>query len=331
MIGRRDFITLLGGAAAAWPLAARAQQGDRLKRLGMLMGNPEDVLSASAKQLLEGLAPLGWIEGRNLRVDLRLVGSNDPAIIRPHAEGLVRSAPDIIYASPATAVQVLQPLTSSIPIVFVQNTDPVQTGAVQSLAHPGGNMTGFLGFEPSINSKLLQLLKDIAPQMTRVAVMQTEVTRAARGGSDFATVAEAAKSLSITSVDLLVRDDGADMERALVGFAQQPNGGLILAPDGATARHRELLAPLAIKLRVPSVATFRQFVDSGGLMYYSAALVDPRRVASYIDRILRGTNPGELPVVTPDKFNLVVNLKTATALGLTIPPSLFALADEVIE
>jgi putative ABC transport system substrate-binding protein len=327
---RRDFITVLGGAAT-WPYAARAQQGEAFKRLGILVGNFEDVVAIKPKEILDSLAQLGWVEGRNLRVDLREVGSNDPALIRPHAEGLVRTAPDIIYASPATAVQVLQRLTSTIPIVFYQSADPVEAGTVQSLARPGGNITGFLSFEPSINSKLLQLLKDIAPQVTRVAVLQTEATQTARGGSDFATIAEAARSLSITPVELLVRDDAAEMERAIANFAQQPNGGLILPPDGATARRRALLAQLAIKHRLPSVSTFRRFVDAGGLLFYSSALVDPRRAAAYLDRILRGTKPGDLPVVTPDKFNLVINLKTATALGLTIPPSLFALADEVVE
>jgi putative ABC transport system substrate-binding protein len=327
---RRDFITLLGGAAA-WPMAARAQQGDGIKRLGILRGGSGDTAAVLPKEILDGLAQLDWVEGRNLRVDLREVGSNDPALIRRDAEGLVRTTPDIIYASPATAVQVLQRLTSSIPIVFFQSADPVRAGSVQSLAHPGGNITGFVGFEPSINSKLLQLLKDIAPQVTRVAVLQTEATQTARGGSDFATIAEAARSLSITPVERLVHDDAADMERAIVSFAQQPNGGLILPPDTATVNQRALLAQLAIKHRLPSVATFRRFVDAGGLMFYSPALVDPRRIAAYLDRILRGAKPGDLPVVTPDKFELVINLKTATALGLTIPPSLFALADEVIE
>jgi len=327
---RREFIGLAGGAIA-WPLVARAQQGDVFKRLGILRGGSDEIASVLPKEVLDGLAQLGWVEGRNLRVDLREVGSTDPALIRPHAEGLVRTAPDIIYASPATAVQVLQRLTSSIPIVFTQNSDPVRAGVVQSLARPGGNMTGFVGFEPSINSKLLQLLKDISPQVTRVAVMQTAATEAARGGSDFAAVEEAARSLAITPVALLVRDDAADMERAIVSFAQQPNGGLILPPDGATATQRVLLAALAIKLRLPSVSTFRQFVNAGGLMFYSAVPVAPRRVAAYLDRILRGAKPGDLPVVTPDKFELAINLKTATALGLTIPPSLFALADEVVE
>jgi putative ABC transport system substrate-binding protein len=329
---RREFITLLSGGAAAWPLAARAQQGDRFKRLGILLGGSEDnAFRILPNQVVEGLTQFGWVEGRNLRVDLREAGSNDPALIRPHAEGLIRSAPDIIYAGPATAVQVLHGLTASIPIVFTQNGDPVQAGAVQSLAHPGGNMTGFLGFQPSMNAKLLQLLKDIAPQITRVAVMQSAATQAARAGSDFAAVAEAARSLGIMPIALVVRDDDADIEHAIVSFAQQPNGGLIVPPDGTVQRHRALLAPLAIKLRIPSVATVRQFVDAGGLMYYMSATIDPRRIAAYIDRILRGANPGDLPVQAPDRFNLVVNLKTAKALGLTVPPALLATADEVIE
>ena len=332
MMRRRDFITLLGSAAAAWPLAARAQQ-DRVKLLGILLsgGGAEDGQMVSANQLLEGLAQQGWIERRNLRVDYRLVESNDPAAIRPQAEGMVRLVPDAIFVSAATAVQVLQRLTTNIPIVFAQNGDPVRARTVQSLARPGGNITGFADAEPSINTKYLQLLRDIAPQMTRVAVMQTEVTQATRGGSDFAAVAEAAWSLTITPIAVLVRDDDADIERAIVGFAREPNGGLILPPDSSITRHRALVATLAIKHRLPTIGYSRLFVDAGGLMYYAPARPDYHRVAAYVDRILRGANPGELPVVTPDKFNLVINLKTATALGLTIPPSLFALANEVIE
>ena len=202
---------------------------------------------------------------------------------------------------------------------------------MQSLAHPGGNIAGFLGFEPSMNSKLVQLLKDIAPQMTRVAVMQTEASQTARGGSDFAAVAEATRLLAITPVALLVRDDAVDMERAVVSFAQQPNGGLILPPDAATGRQSGLVASLAIKLGLPSVATIRQFVDAGGLMYYAQGALDPRRVAAYLDRILEGEKPADLPVQYPTKYELVINLKTAKAIGLTVPPSLVATADEVIE
>jgi putative ABC transport system substrate-binding protein len=329
---RRDFLTLVGSTAAAWPLGAGAQkQGDRIKLLGILLGGAEDTQFVTPNQLLEGLAQLGWIEGRNLRVDYRDVERFDPAVMRTQAEGMVRLVPDAIYASPTTAVQVLQQLTTNIPIVFAQNGDPVRAGIVQSLARPGGNITGFVNFEPSINSKYLQLLRDIVPQMTRVAVMQTETTQTVRGGSDFAAVAEAARSLAMPAIAVLVRDDDADIERAIAGFAQEPNGGLILPPDATISRHRALLAQLAIKHRLPTIGYTRSFVEAGGLMYYAPARPDYHRVAAYVDRILRGTKPGELPVVTPDKFELVINLKTATGLGLTIPPSLFALADEVVE
>jgi putative ABC transport system substrate-binding protein len=326
---RREFITLLSGAAA-WPLVARAQEGVRVKLLGILIGGSEQN-QAAHKRLLEGLAAHGWMEGRNLRIDVRVAGSNEPAVIHPHAEALVRAAPDIIFAYPATAVQVLQRLTSTIPIVFIQSADPVQAGTVQSLARPGGNITGFLGFERSMNAKYLQLLKDIAPRTTRVAVVQTEATQTARQGSDFASVAEAAKLLAITPVALLVRGDAADIERAIDGFAQEPNGGLIMPPDNAVARHRALIVALAAKHRLPAIYPDRRFVDAGGLMSYDTADIDDRLVAAYIDRILRGAKPGDLPVVTPDKFNLVINLKTAKALGLTVPPSMRTLADEVIE
>jgi putative ABC transport system substrate-binding protein len=328
---RRDFITLLGGAAAAWPIAARAQ-GDRVKRLGILLGsNNEQLRQVRSKELVEGLAALGWTEGRNLRVDVRFVGSSDPAVIGPHAEALVRATPDIIYANPATAVQVLQRLNSTIPIVFAQGGDPVQAGTVQSLARPGGNITGFLNFESSINTKYPQLLKDIAPRMTRVAVLETEATRSALGRNDFAAVEQASQSLAIKAVALIVRDDAADIERAIAGFAQEPDGGLILPPDNALTKYRTLIIALAAKHHLPAIYASRTYVDAGGLMFYNAAPIDYRLVAAYIDRILRGAKPSDLPVVTPDKFNLVINLKTATALGLTIPPSLFALADEIIE
>ena len=237
---------------------------------------------------------------------------------------------DVIFVATAPAVQVLQRLTSTIPIVTMESGDPVQAGIVQSLARPGGNITGFQGFDRSINTKYLQLLKDIAPRTTRVAVVQTEATQTARQGSDFASVAEAAKLLAITPVALLVRDDAADIERAIAGFAQEPNGGLITPPDNGTLRQQAPIIALAAKHRLPAIYWRREFVDAGGLMFYAAAPPDYRRVAAYLDRIM-GAKPGDLPVVTPDKFNLVINLKTATALGLTVPPSLFALADEVIE
>jgi putative ABC transport system substrate-binding protein len=327
---RRDFMTLLGSAAAAWPVGARAQQGDGVKRLGLLLGGTSELYATANRQLLDGLAQLGWVEGQRLRVDLRLVGSNEPTVIGPNAEALVRAAPDVIYATPATAVQVLQRLTASIPIVFNQSGDPVQAGTVASLARPGGNITGFLTFEPSMNAKFLQLLKDIAPRMTRVGVLQSEATQTARGGNDFVVVEQASRSLGVAAIAMLIRDDAADIERVIADFAQVPNGGLILPPDNALNRNYTLVAMLAAKHRLPAIGNTRRFVDAGLLMFYGAVPPDPRRVAHYIDRILRGAKPSELPVVTPDKFKLVINLKTATA-GLTIPPSLFALADEVIE
>ena len=224
MIGRRRFITLVG-CAVAWPVAARAQEGAAVKRLGVLVGGTEAQYGAQNTQLVQALAQLGWTEGRSLRIDFRIVGSNDPDLIRPHAEALIRAGPDLIYANPATAVQVLQKLTGTIPIVFVQSGDPIQAGTVQSLARPGGNITGFLVFEPSVNARYLQLLKDIAPHMTRVGVLQTEATHRARGGSDFATVEQASRSLGIIPVALLVRDDEADIERAIAGFKQNGLGG----------------------------------------------------------------------------------------------------------
>src|SRR6516162_6159707 len=254
---RRDFITLLGGAAAAWPVAAQAQEGAAVKRLGVLVGGTEAQFGADDTQLVQALAQLGWTEGRNLRIDFRIVGSNDPDLIRPHAVALIRAGTDLIYASPATAVQVLQKLTDTIPIVFVQFGDPIQAGTVQSLARPGGNITGFLTFEPSVNARHLQLLKDIAPHMTRVGVLQTQATQSARGGSDFAMVEQASPSLGITPVPLVVRDDEADIERAIAGFAKEPNGGLILPPDNANTIHLVLIVALAMKYRLPTIGQFR--------------------------------------------------------------------------
>src|SRR6516165_7790189 len=282
---RRDFMAM-AGAAAAWPLAARAQEGAAVKRLGILAGGTEAQYGAYNTRLVQALAQLGWTEGRNLRIDFRIVGSNDPDLIRPHAEALIRAGPDLIYANPATAVQVLQKLTGTIPIVFLQSGDPIQAGTVQSLARPGGNITGFLLFEPSVNARYLQLLKEFAPNMTRVGVLQTQATQSARGGSDFATVEQASRSLGITPVALLVRDDEADIERAIAGFAKEPNGGLILPPDNATkTNHRVLIAALAMKYRLPTISEVREFTEAGGLMNYAGDRVEIRhRAASYLDR-----------------------------------------------
>jgi putative ABC transport system substrate-binding protein len=321
---RRQFIAGLG--AAAWPVVARAQEGNRIKRLGILRGGSE--LDPANKALLEALAELGWIEGRNLRIDYRLVGTNEPDAIRLHAEALVRAAPDVIFATPATAVQVLQHVTRTIPIVFMQTGDPVQAGIVQSLIRPDGNLTGFVTFEPSINTKYLQFLKDMAPQVTRVGVLQSGATTF-RG--DFAVIEAIARSFAVVPSAVLIRDNIADIERAIVDFAREPNGGLILPPDNNTTRHRAMIAALAIKHRLPAVHSSRQWVYAGGLLSYAAAPTDYRQIASYVDRILKGSKPGDLPVQLPTKYETVINLKTAKALGLTIPETLLATADEVIQ
>jgi putative tryptophan/tyrosine transport system substrate-binding protein len=325
---RRDFIAGLGGAAA-WPRLVHSQQPDRIRRLGILVGGSGDAGAPTLiNELLGALVQLGWMEDRNLRVDLRLAGSNDPDTIRPHAEALVRAAPDVISAFGATAVQVLQRLTSTIPIVFFQNGDPVQGGSVQSLAHPGRNITGFVGFEPSINTKYLQLLKDMAPQMTRVSVVQTQ---ASSWRGDFAVIDVVARSFAVAPVRTLVRDDPADIERAIVAFAREPNGGLILPPDAITSKHRALIVALAARHHLPAVYFNRSFVDAGGLISYAAAPIDFRQVAAYVDRILRGANPADLPIQLPTKYEIVLSLKTAKTLGLTISETLLATADEVIQ
>jgi putative ABC transport system substrate-binding protein len=309
-------------------VGARAQQPDRIRRVGILIGGPDADYQDLIKNFLAGLAQLGWTEGGNLRIDHRLPNSNDPDAIRPHAEALVRAAPDVIFAGAATAVQVLQRLTSTIPIVFIQSGDPVQGGSVQSLAHPGGNITGFLGFEPSINSKYLQLLKDMAPQVTRASILQTQ---ASSWRGDFAVIEVVARSFAVAPVRTLVRDDPADIERAIVAFAREPNGGLILPPDAITIKYRALIVELAAKHHLPAVYSSRRFVYAGGLTSYAPAPIDLQQVAAYADRILRGAKPGDLPVQQPTKFELIINLKTAKALGLTIPETLLATADEVIK
>jgi putative ABC transport system substrate-binding protein len=326
---RREFITLFGGAAG-WPIIARAQQPAQIKRLGILSGTVESSAQADSRVLLERLASLGWAEGRNLRVDYRGADTFDRAVIRSHAEALVRAAPDVIVALFAPAVQALQPLTRTIPIVFVQNGDPVLAGTVESLARPGGNLTGFTQYEPSLNTKLLQLLKDIAPQITRIGVIESQ---AVTWRKDFEQIESAAPSFSIAATALLVRDDAdaADIERAITRFAQEPKGGLILPPNNVATQHRALIVELTAKHQLPAIYASRGFIEAGGLMYYNATPMDYRRIAEYVDRVLRGTKPADLPVETPTKFELVINVKIATALGLTIPLGLLAIADKVIE
>jgi putative ABC transport system substrate-binding protein len=329
---RREFITLLGGAAAAssvWPLAARAQQPDRLRRVAVLAGTTEAEFRARYELFRDGLARLGWTPPRNLRIDYRWT-DNKPALQETYARELVGFAPDVILAVPGPVAEALQRLTRTIPIVFVTATDPVEAGYVQSFAHPGSNMTGFTNFEASVNSKWLQLLKDVAPNVSRVAVLRLETF--ARARRDFVTVEAAARSFAVTPVDALVKDDAAEIERVIAAFAREPNGGLIVPPSNALFKHRTLIVTLADRHHLPTIYNDRLFVDAGGLMSYGAdRLENLQRAADYVDRILRGAKPGDLPIDEASKFDFVVNLRTARQLGLTLPPLFLARADEVIE
>jgi putative ABC transport system substrate-binding protein len=325
---RREFITLIGGAAAAWPIVARGQQLERRRRIGILIGTAEAEFHERVRPFLQGLQELGWTYDRDIRIDARWT-SNDRDLARAYAAELVGLAPDVIFASPGPAIDAVQRETPTIPIVFVTSSNPVQAGYVQSFARPGGNLTGFISFEATITTKFLQLLKDIAPTVKRVAIVRTE-TVVWRG--DFEVIEAVSRSFGITPVAILVRDDADDLERKISAFAGEPNGGLVVLPDNVLSQHRDLIVMLAGKHRLPAIFPYRQFVDAGGLMSYGVDQFDIyRRAASYVDRILKGEKPADLPVQAPIKFELVIQLKTATALGLSIPPPLFALADEVIE
>jgi ABC-type uncharacterized transport system substrate-binding protein len=327
---RREFITLLGGAAAAaWPLAARAQQGERMRRIGVLMGTTESdpVTQARLAAFLDGLQQLGWTDGRNVRIEIRWpAGSADR--FRTYATELVGLAPDVILASASASVAALQQASRSAPIVFANVIDPVGAGFVASLAQPGGNATGFTSFEYGISGKWLELLKEIAPHMTRVAVLRDPALAAGIG--QFAAIQSASSSaVELSAID--TRDVG-EIERALVLFARKPNGGLIVTASASALIHRHQIIALATRLRLPNVNPFRYYPSNGGLASYGPDAIDSfRRAASYVDRVLKGEKPADLPVQAPTKYELVINLKTAKTLGLEIPPTLLARADEVIE
>jgi putative ABC transport system substrate-binding protein len=325
---RREFITLLGGAAVAWPLAARAQQGERLRRIGVLMAiAPGDSESLRRVKAFESAWPeLGWVKGRNIQVDYRWAAGNLDNL-RSRAAELVAVAPEVIMAVGTPVLAAVRAATQSIPIVFVGVSDPDGTGVVASMARPGGNITGFANFEPTIGGKWLQALKELAPHVTRVAVLRNPPALA----SFQRTIKAVAPSLGIEPLDCGARS-AVEIERAFGAFTGQPNVGLIVLPDPSFTSQRRLIVELAAKHRMPAVYPFRSFVDDGGLMAYSVDVIDQvRRSTSYIDRILKGAKPGELPVQAPIKFELVINLKTAKALGLTVPPMLLARADAVIE
>jgi putative tryptophan/tyrosine transport system substrate-binding protein len=330
MIGRREFITLLGGAAAAWPLAGRAQQGERIRRIGILLPASADdaVFQARVGAFHQGLALLGWTIGRNVRIDARWATTN-PVDIRRHAAELAALAPDVILASGASTVAPLLQATRTVPIVFPLAVDPVGAGFVESLARPGGNVTGFLSFEYSLSGKWLELLKQIAPSVTRAAILR-DATQGS-GTSQFAAIQAVAPSLRVEVNPVSMRD-APEIERAVAAFAVTPNGGLIVTGSGLGFVHRDLIISLAARHKLPAVYPERSFTAAGGLISHGNDNVDQyRRAAGYVDRILKGEKPADLPVQAPTKYETVLNLKTAKALGLDVPPTLLARADEVIE
>jgi putative ABC transport system substrate-binding protein len=330
VIGRRQFISALGGAAATWPLAARAQQGESMRRIGVLTnlatGDPEDQTRNAA--FLQGLQQLGWTVGRNVRIDYRW-GAGDADRNRRNVTELAALAPDVILVTGTPVLGPLLQATRTIPIVFMQVPDPVGAGYVESLSRPGGNATGFSTIDYGTSGKWLELLKEIAPNMTRVAVLRDDTSSAGIG--QWAGIQARASSLG---VDLrpVGMSDITKVERTIDAFARDPNGGLIVTESGPAIVHREQIIALAAHNRLPAVYGQRFFVTGGGLISYGHDTIEPyRRAAGYVDRILKGEKPADLPVQAPTKYQLVINLKTAKALGLTIPPTLLARADEVIE
>ena len=329
---RREFIIALGGAAAGWPLAARAQQpAQRIRRIGALIGFAETDLygKASANAFRQGLEQLGWVEGRNIRVDYRFA-AGDPALYKAYADELVGLRPDAILAGATPAVAVLKPMTRTIPIVFVLTADPVGQGFVQSLARPGGNVTGFGVYVAPMMGKWLGLFKEIAPGLRHVAVIFNPDTASFAKSFNLAIEA-AAQSLGVSVTLAPVHDDAA-IEAAVAAQAPQPGGGVIVLPDSFVITHRKTIIAAAARYRLPTFGMNDLFPRDGGLMSYSIDLLDTyRQGASYIDRILKGANPADLPIQEPTKFLLILNVKTAKELGLDIPVHLQQLADEVIE
>jgi putative ABC transport system substrate-binding protein len=328
-VRRREFITLLGGAAA-WPLAARAQQADRMRRIGALMNlslaDAESQTRTAA--FLQALQRLGWTQGRNMHIDYRWAGA-EAKRFQPYAAELVALAPDVILAYASPAVAALQQTTRTVPVVFTSVIDPVGAGFVESLARPGDNVTGFTLFEYSISAKWLELLKQIAPGMTRAAVIRDPALAAGIG--QFAAIQTVAPSLGVELSAVNVRNAG-EIERAVSSFTRSPNVGLLVTASPLATAQRDLIIDLAGRYRLPAVYPFRFYVAGGGLMSYGPDQIDQLpRAAGYVDRILKGENPAELPVQNPTKYELIINLKTAKALGLEVSPTLLARADEVIE
>jgi putative ABC transport system substrate-binding protein len=328
-VKRRAFLTLLGGAAA-WPLAARAQQPARMPLISALSGLGATDPEAQARHIafLEGLKQLGWTDGHNLRIETRW-GAGNADLIRKHAAELVARAPDVILATGGATMTPLLQATRTVPIVFVIVPDPVGSGYVESLAQPGGNATGFLMFEYNLSGKWLELLKEIAPNVTRAAVLRDPALPSGIG--QFAVIQSVAPSVGV-DVRAINLGDSSEIERAIAVFARQPNGGLILTASVLSVLHRDLIVMLAARHKLPAVYIERLYVAVGGLVSYGADFIDQyRQAADYVDRILKGEKPADLPVQAPTKYKLVINLKTAKTLGLEVPSTLLARADEVIE
>jgi putative ABC transport system substrate-binding protein len=328
-IARRKFIAALGGATVAWPLAARAQQPDRVRRIGVLLPTTDDPEArARLTAFQQGLQELGWSGGRNVHIDIRWSAGN-AAETRKYAAELVALAPDVILAIGGASMGPVLQATRTVPIVFTVVPDPVGSGFVESLSRPRGNATGFMMFEYSLCGKWLELLKEIAPGVTRVAVLRDPAITAGIG--QFAVIQSVAPSVGVDVMPINM-SDAAEIERAVTAFAQSANGGLILTASALSAVHRDLIITLAAQHKLPAVYQERNYVAAGGLISYGPNFRDQfRRAAGYVDSILKGAKPADLPVQAPTKYELVINLKTAKALGLAVPSSVLARADEVIQ
>ena len=331
---RREFITLLGGAAAAWPVAARAQQPELMRRIAVLVNGaasetrPQSYLAA----FVQALQQAGWVEGHNIHIEVRW-NAGDAALVRIYVAQLIGLMPDVMVTSATINLANIREATSTVPVVFVQTSDPVEQGFVASLTRPGGNLTGFGVYEFSIGGKWLGLLKEIAPALTRVAVLFNPDT-SPQSKFFLPSIEAAATTLGVQAMAMPVRSS-VEIEPAIEMFSQQPNGGLVLLPDTFLRLRTKLIADAAMRQRLPLISVYVEFVKDGGLMYYGVSsnnLEDQyRQAAGYVDRILKGTRPADLPVQMPTKYQFIINLKTAKALGLSVPLPLLGLADEVIE
>jgi putative ABC transport system substrate-binding protein len=329
MMGRREFVTVLGGMAA-WPVVGRAQQpGERMRRIGVFVSVADDSEGQTRiAAFLQALQLFGWAEGRNVRIDTRW-GAGDPDLFRRYAAELVALEPDVILVSGGSGMGAMLQATRTVPVVFVQVTDPVGAGFVDSLSRPGGNTTGFTQFEYGISAKWLELLKQIAPDVTRAAVLRDPAI--ASGVGQFAVIQSVAPPLGVELTPVNVRDAN-EIERAVMNFARSGHGGLIVSASALAVVHRDLIVRLAVRHKLPAIAPFRFHAVAGGLISYGPDSLDQhRRAAGYVDRLLKGEKPSELPVQAPTKYELVINLRSAKILGLTVPPALLATADEVIE